>query len=206
MFRIFSIVTLSATFVFIYLSLKKENISLGSLYKSFLNEVKNSFAGLKPGSDGSLKNSIRNLLIYLCLCLILLLALTAYIPTLVAGEHMSGLLLTAHVKSALFFVVLFAAVMIVWSNSYRFNRSDFDILNSAGIKNIKKSSEFWVKISFWTAVLFGIPAICSIILMLYPIFAADGMVYLLDLHKYTSLFLFISVIFHTYFLIISRSN
>ncbi len=122
----------------------------------------------------------------------ILLAITGIIPVLITGLHLSGTFLILHVTVAPLFVLSATVSILYLVHRMRMDKYVWETTRDKS-KNMltKTNSESFKKIEFWLAYLLVIGAIMAIILMMYPLFGPDGQDFLLDLHRYSTLALFL---------------
>ena len=144
---------------------------------------------------------LRKLLSLLTLIFFLILAISAYLQVIFNGGPLTDWALIIHVTVAPFFAVSLMLTVLTWVHKQRFNRQDWLTLRQ--IIRQKKYSvlqenhlHLWNKLYFWIFTLAAIPAIVSIIFQLYPIFNSEGMEYLLQIHRYSTLIIFVALIIH----------
>ncbi len=169
-----------------------ENKSIGDAYHSFLTLIK--------FKDDNLLKSLRIISYQLMLISFALLALTAFLPILFLGGHLSGFPLILHVTVAPVFCVTLALTAVFWAHSQRLFSSDWPNLKNKIVQRICSLEDgiaSWQKIYFWLFLLVSIPAILSIVLGMYPLFGTEGQATLIVIHRYTTLVLFIVAILHT---------
>lgn len=197
MYRVLSIIVIVASLFWLFRFFKKNKFSLGRVVNSFWNDFKNSFANLKEMKSNNLQ---MNLIIFkrffylATLFLFLLMSLTAFIPVLL-GSTLSDIFLLIHVTIAPLFSIFVAILIILFAHSNRFNKSD--ILENSNEQKLKFNQTGYLKLVFWLFALFSVAAMVSIVLNMFPIFGTEGQVYLLDVHKYSTLLLLLLVIFHS---------
>ena len=163
------------------------------------------FSGFKE----DLFKRLRYFFISVSLILFLLLALTGFIPVLILGERLSGLLLIIHVTIAPFFVVALMLTAVFWAHFQQFAHSDSIYLKELRLKKEKQNPSkntqiFWQKLCFWLFLVFSVPAILSIIVSMFPFFGTDGQIALLDIHRYSVLILMVISLFYSD--VLMRSN
>jgi len=166
--------------------------SINNAYQSFLSFIK--------FKDDNLLQTLRVISYQLTLISFVLLAVTAFLPILILGGHLSGFPLILHVTIAPVFCVALALSAVFWAHSQRLFSSDWPNLKSKIIQNICSLGEeisSWQKIYFWIFLLVSIPAILSIVLGMYPIFGTEGQAALILIHSYSTLILFIIASLHT---------
>jgi len=155
--------------------------------------------------------ALRILFYQITLALFFLLAVSGFVPIMITGGHLSGIPLIIHVTIAPFFCVSLALSVLFWVYFLRFDSKDWDYIKGLNQKRKKKHKaildiNFWQKVNFWTFATISLPAITSIILGMYPIFGTSGQEILIELHRYSTLLLFIVVLFHIYLLFIKLNN
>jgi hypothetical protein len=142
--------------------------------------------------------------------LFLALAVTAFVPVLFLGERVSGVLLVIHVTIAPFFSLFFTALALLWAHRLRLHAGDWHVAGEATTPRTGSSSgraapvkaiRLIVKAGFWFALVVSLPLMLSIILGLYPLFGTEGQEYLMRIHGYSALALFLIVVVHTYILL-----
>jgi hypothetical protein len=169
-----------------------DNKSINGAYQSFLDLIK--------FKDGMVLNSLRILSYQITWISFILLALTAFLPIIILGGHLSGFPLILHVTIAPVFCVALALSAIFWAHSQRLFSSDWLNLKSRFVEKIfslKDGIKSWQKIYFWLFLIFSIPAILSIVLGMYPFFGTEGQANLILIHSYSTLILFIIASLHT---------
>jgi hypothetical protein len=122
------------------------------------------------------------------------MALSAFTPIFIFGDSLSGLFLLLHVSIAPLFSIFLAILVILFTHSNRFNKNDLD--NSKKKGKIIFNQMGYMKILYWLIIFFSIPTMISVILTMFPLFGTDGQLYLLEIHRYSTLILFILVILH----------
>jgi len=168
--------------------------------KKRINNAYQSFLSLIKFKDDNLLQTLRVISYQLTLISFALLAVTAFLPILILGGHLSGFPLILHVTIAPVFCVALALSAVFWAHSQRLFSSDWPNLKSKIIQNICSLGEeisSWQKIYFWIFLLVSIPAILSIVLGMYPIFGTEGQAALILIHSYSTLILFIIASLHT---------
>lgn len=153
------------------------------------------------GSKHDVFKRLRYFFLSTTVILFTFLALSGLIPVLILGEQMSGLFLVVHVTIAPFFVVALMLTTIFWAHFQQFDHSDFLYLkNLRDKKEIRKKAKnqqnFWPKIYFWLFLMFSVPAVLSIIFSMFDYFGTAGQIAMLNIHRYTTLVLFILALFY----------
>ncbi len=197
MYSILSLIAIVASLYWLFSFLKKNEFSFGSVANKFWNELKNSISKLKEMKSNNLQanlNLFKRFFYLSTLFLFLLMALSAFIPVLL-GITLSDIFLLVHVTVAPLFSVFLAILIILFAHSNRFNKDD--LKENSDEQKIKINQSGYLKVIFWLVALFSVSAMVSIVLNMFPIFGTEGQVYLLDVHKYSTLLLLLLVIFHS---------
>jgi ABC-type multidrug transport system fused ATPase/permease subunit len=195
MYRPLSIIIITASLVWLFGFLKKNQLSFDGVVNNFWNELTNSSGKLKEQKS---KNWESKLLFYKryfylsTLFLFLLMAISAFIPVLI-GSNLSDIFLLTHVTVAPLFSVLLAISIVLFAHSNKFSKNDFEIRDG---QESKLNLKGYLKVIFWLFALFSVSAMLSIVLSMFPILGTEGQVLLLDVHKYSTLLLLLLVIFH----------
>ena len=141
---------------------------------------------------------LSNFLFVLTSIFFIVLALTGFLPILIFGGHLSGILLIIHVTTAPLFVLSFMLTLVFKAQRKQFTQDDFKYLNDKWIlKNATNISEqFNQKLCFWLFAVFSLPAILSMVLSMYPLFGTGWQVAMLNLHQFSVLVLLIVSMFY----------
>jgi len=145
-------------------------------------------------------NNLRMIAYQLSLVFLILLVLSSYLPVVLTGGHLSGLLLIFHVTIAPLFCISLALFALLWAQTSRFTNDDTRLLKDKSFARIFSDGQLsraWEKVIFWLFLIFALPAILSIILSMYPLFGSQGQEILLQTHRYTTLILFILAVVHS---------
>jgi hypothetical protein len=195
MYRIVLIIVFALVISWILWRIRTEQMDkelFGIFYQGII-----SFKGIFHPKNGEVLNSIRIFNYQLVLLLFLLLAFTGFLPIIIFGGHLSGLVLIVHVTIAPLFCVFYALSLLFWVHFQRFNKDDWHfIVSIRNKKNIASRQIFWQKVYFWLFMLASIPAILAIILGMYPFFGTQGQEVLLEIHRYSTLIMFIIFALH----------
>ena len=197
MYSILSIIAIVASLYWLFSFLKKNEFAFGSVANNFWSELKYSIGQLKGVKSNNLQtnlNLIKQFFYLSTLFLFLLMALSAFIPVLL-GSTLSDIFLLVHVTVAPLFSVFLAILIILFAHSNRFSKKDLQ--ENSDEQKIKFNQSGYLKVIFWLVTLFSVSAMVSIVLNMFPIFGTEGQVYLLDVHKYSTLLLLLLVIFHS---------
>jgi len=136
---------------------------------------------------------LRKILYRITVLLFLILVISGFFPVLILGQSLSGFLLIVHVTVAPLFVLFFTLSVLFNAHSQQFDINDWNYVSRGDTEqNFSKIHHlvFWKKICFWLFTIFSLPAILSVIISMYPLFGTDGQYFLLDMHRYSVLFLF----------------
>jgi cytochrome b subunit of formate dehydrogenase len=143
----------------------------------------------------------RRIVFLLTVLVFLLLAITGFVPLLVLGDHLTGILLVIHVTVAPLFALSLSALALLWAHRLRFLRSDGEAVREL-INNRYQEKEniirFAWKTCFWLVSVLSLPLMLTVILGLYPLFGTEGEEVLIRLHGYSALFLMLVAIVHLY--------
>jgi len=162
-----------------------------------------SLARIQPAQ---VKDDWRKLTLFLSKVSFLVLAITGFIPSVLFGAAVSGLVLILHVLAAVVFALGLVIISLLRAHDQRFNKNDWQSLQHViGKKPRTKKSNpylaaFAKKISFWLILLLALPLIASILLGMYPLFGTHGQEALLQLHGYSALLLVLAVVARLYIL------
>ena len=181
--------------------IRKERLEIKTWQLFFKGII--SFKEISSLKNGKILQSFRSLTYQMVVLLFLLLAASGFLPIIIIGGHLSGVLLIIHLIVAPVFCVLYALSIILWVNTQRFHGEDWTYLVS--LKGIRKNNNkvgsvltkmFWQKIYFWLFMLASLPAIMAIILSMYPFFGTTDNEFLMQLHRYSTLIMFIVFSLH----------
>ncbi len=168
--------------------------------------------GRARGNDASpLKNALRRITYLFAGAFLILLALSGFIPVLITGAHVSGMLLVLHVTIAPLFALSLCALALLWAHRLRFDRSDLqvvlDIRNHATPPG-EPLIRFMLKCGFWAILVLSLPLMLTIILSLFPIFGTEGEAMLIRLHGYSALLLVLAAVaeIHLTFVFMARKE
>lgn len=180
-------------------SLYKRGAKFKKIYNLFITGLKGELKAIRNFTLTNFMSQLfhlKRILYYLTIMLSLILILSGFIPVIFLGEHIYGIFLLIHVLVAPLFCITTALLILLFANQHTFNKQD----------NEKSSPVLYQKISFWVFAFFSIPAIFSIALSLFPIFGTEGLDNLVLLHQISVLFVTLSIIIHSYYLIISNTK
>lgn len=174
---------------------KKAGLNYSLIINRILNHWKESFIRLPEMKEEKSPafQIFSNFLFVLTSIFFIVLALTGFIPILIFGGHLSGILLIIHVTTAPLFVLTFMLTLVFKAQKNQFTQDDFKYLKEKWIlKNATNISEqFNQKLCFWLFAVFSLPAILSMVLSMYPLFGTGWQVAMLNLHQFSVLALLI---------------
>jgi len=123
-----------------------------------------------------------------------LMALSSFIPVLIAGSPISGWMLILHVTVAPFFVISLSLTALLFAVNKLFKPEDRNVVITLKLgREAPVLLPFLSRLSFWMFLVVAIPAVLSVILSMYPLFTAEGLETLVTVHRYATLILFIIV-------------
>ena len=128
------------------------------------------------------------------------LGFTSFYAVIQTGV-MGGWMLFAHMFGAGAFVVALPVIAITWAESSRFGQRTDLSAEEAGYD----APFFWIpKVMFWILLGSGLVVIMTMLLSMLPLFGTDGLLRLLDIHRYAGLLAVIAAIFHLYGVVLQR--
>ena len=200
LFRILVVILIAVSVAWVMLNIRRGIIMPAAIWKKIKNEFR-IFKNLKGDSTIKFFTRFRKMIYLLTMTLFLILAVTSYLQIVMTGGPLSGWLLIIHVSVAPFFAISLMMAILLWAHLRRFDQQDWQYLQQVvGKKKIPailaEKNDVWEKLNFWLFMVSAIPAILSIIFQLYPVFDTDGMKFLLQVHRYSTLILFILVLNH----------
>lgn len=213
-YRIISIIGIVLTIGgFVYAARKNQGMWKGfwNWFSQQTRQTLNALGHLGSLSFAEAMGILKQFLFLLTLLAVVLLALTGFLPVVIAGQHVAGILLMIHAIAAPVFAVSLALLILASAHTHRFLEEDWQavhvIFNREKSSTLAQRSQFWQKVCFWLLTFFSIPVIASILFSMYPIFGTEGQEYLLQLHGYTTLvFTVIAVIYGYYTVTAFRST
>jgi len=188
--RILSLLALLLVAVWLIVYFTKNSGSWQAVSDWFAGELKSAF------SKGWLTNWKRTVFM-LILLVVAVMALTGFIPFIILGKPLGGFALMLHVALAPVFAVLAALFILGRADSHAFDKNSATYLAKSAQKQKKSAADaFWSKIFFWFIAIFAL-AVSSMVFSMYPIFGTIGMDKLLNMHRFSSVALFIFIILFT---------
>lgn len=198
-FRILTIFVLVTAFIWLYKIMKNNDLSIKDLLNNFWDLLKDSWNQLfKLRSYNITQNlqAIKSFVLLFTVLEFIIMAVTGFLPILITGEHLTGILLLIHVAVAPVIALSFAVLVVLFAHSNRFNDGDIYSTPKDEKGKIGFRETAYLKIIFWLISLVSIPAMVSIILGMFPIFGTDGQNTLLEIHRYSVLIIGILVILY----------
>ncbi|MFZ0035281.1 MAG: formate dehydrogenase subunit gamma [Sedimentisphaerales bacterium] len=134
----------------------------------------------------------------------LTLAVTGFAATIYFGKPLSGWLWIVHLAAAPVFAIGLAAIALRWAEDCCFESYDWEWAKRfggylGGDKDVPAGRfNGGQKAFLWTIILLGLVAILSGLVRMFPVFDANIQEIFYQLHRYSSLFLVMTVIAHFY--------
>jgi hypothetical protein len=204
MFRILSILALLALLILLVLDMRKEGLK-GTSFRGWVrtqwDSVRSLWESRRSITRGNALGVLRGLFYLLTLGLFLILAVTGFLPVVMFGGHLSGVLLLVHVTAAPLFALSLAFLSLLWAHRQRFTVENWGTVKHLAARGkVRRDSLFDLvrKLCFWLILFFALPLILSIILGVFPLFGTDGQDNLVLLHGLSALLLTITAVVHTY--------
>jgi cytochrome b subunit of formate dehydrogenase len=214
-FQIFSILGIGVTLWWIYSSQKmNSNLKegLGVWIKKHVYGTCQTLQNYKYLRSRDFFLLIKKLTYLLTILCVLILAVTGFIPVILLGQHLSGVLLILHVSVAPVFAICMALIALFWAHQNQFLPKDWlwfkRLFNQSGNKKLALSEKSisGEKVGYWLLLLISLPLILSILLSMFKFFGTDGQAFLLKLHGYCALFFVLIAIVHTYLIILNQKE
>ena len=204
-FRVVSILLIAALLVYLIRKLKPNKITPKIVWQFCREDFKENLVIAWRIKSGSFFKKTKSIIVHICAALFIILFITAFLPV-VFGYHMSGLFMMVHASSALLASICLVAFVFLFSNSNQLSLEELQ--NLAGNYRQKKTldSRIMLKVLYWLIIALILPAMLSIILMLYPLFGTDGLEFLADVHRWSVLLLTICVIFVQYYRVLIKKE
>jgi cytochrome b561 len=196
MFQIFSAFIFILIGGSIYWAVNRKLLALSAILKQINDEWEALLAQFRvvherPGPVTI--RLLRKLLFLALIVLFIILVFSAFIPALIFGIPLSGLLLILHVTAAPFFVICLMFWVLLQVHSQSFTNENLtsirSILTGSGrvLDLLPTLQPVLYKLIFWLALLLLIPAMLSVILSMYPLFDTETMAMMADVHRYCGL-------------------
>ncbi len=200
-FRIIATLLIAALIAGIAYDLRRRTKSWKAAGNSLLRQLGDSRHGM--GTTGGLDN-LRRIVTMVSTALFLILAITGFLPALLLGSHLSGILLVAHVTTAPLFAISLSVLALLWAHRLRFDEMDWRTAEDFGRREFPGKDvlvRFALKVGFWMVLLLSLPLMLTVILGLFPLFGTDGESLLIRLHGYSALLLLITALGELYVII-----
>ena len=151
----------------------------------------------------SLVGVLRKLVFLLAILCFVVLVVTGFTPMIFLGKLITSWWLMIHATVAPIFAVCIAALAVLWAEQNRFDKNYWPWLTRALLRQPKSTTlpakyELELKISFWAILLLSLPMIFSAILGTFPMLGTYWQGVLLEVHRYSTLFLSLFVIIYLY--------
>ena len=151
----------------------------------------------------SLVGALRKLVFLLALLCFAVLVVTGFVPRVFFGRAIWGYWLSVHATAAPVFAGCMAVLAVLWADNNRFDKNYCPLLNRILARQPKSTTtpqknELELKISFWCIMVLLLPVILSAVLSMFKIFGTDGQEMLLQIHRYSTLFLSLFGIIYLY--------
>lgn len=200
-FRVVSTLLIAASIVFVFRKLKTYKITPYNVWQFIKEDFKENLVIAWRIKSGPIFQKTKSITAHVCAVLFLILFVTAFLPV-VFGYHMTGLFMMIHVSTALLLSILLVVFVLFFSNSNQLSLEEIQNLVKNYNQNKILPSRIMLKVLYWKIIALILPAMLSIILMLYPLFGTEGLEFLADVHRWSVLLLTICVIFVQYFRIL----
>jgi cytochrome b subunit of formate dehydrogenase len=150
------------------------------------------------------RHHFRDLVFFLALFCATILILTGFLFYLILGQSLGGMALLLHVAVAPVFAISMVACLITQAYTHRFDGDDW-VLLKRWLETKKTAPEakafgFLQKVLFWPLMFFA-TLLTSIILTMFPVFGTMGQEFLLNVHRFSAVGFFVSMLFFIYILI-----
>lgn len=171
--------------------------------------VRHTVAGARAHDGRTSRTSLLRVRMVITLATFVLglaLVLTGFIPVILLGEHLTGILLIIHVTVAPFFAVGLAAVALLWSSFHRFTGRDWQVVRYvAGNRSPSHAGihHLLLRTWYWLMLVLSLPLILTVILEMFPLFGTEGEEMLIRIHAYSALFLAITTLGYSYLSLLS---
>jgi len=204
-FRVVSILLIAALLVYLFRKLKPYKIAPKNVWQFCREDFKENLLISWRIKSGSYFQKIKSITAHLCAALFVILFITAFIPV-VFGYHMNGLFMMIHASTALLASICLVAFVFLFSNGNQLSLEELQQLADDYKQKKTLDSRIMLKVFYWFIIALILPAMLSIILMLYPLFGTDGLEFLADVHRWSVLLLTICVIFVQYFRVLIKKE
>ena len=204
MLRVISTLSFLVLLVLITLDMRREVLN-DTTFRSWIRaqwaSMRTLWSTRRSLKAGNALGVFRGLFYLLTLTLFLVLAFTGFIPVVLFGGHLSGVLLLVHATAAPLFALSLALLALLWAHRQRFTDENWGtVKNLAGRRQTEPNHlvDLVRRVCFWLILFFALPLILSIILGVFPLFGTDGQEALVLVHGVSALLLTITAVVHTY--------
>ena len=205
MFRLLSFLILLFLFCWIGYRIFIQDKNWGELSDKFIRIYQKFVETCKNLRAAKFSQIVENCVFPLLIICIVIMALTGFIPVIFLGKPMAGYLLVLHFAIAPLFALCLVVITLAWPYKHLFHKNDWLLL-----KNIVKSKQtdkvdfkkchaLIQKLCYWFLIVLALPVIFSVLFSMYPLFGSIGQVFMLDLHRYSTLLMVLSMIGYFYF-------
>ena len=151
----------------------------------------------------SLVGVLRKLVFLLAILCFVVLVVTGFTPMIFLGKSITSWWLMIHATIAPIFAACIAALAVLWAEKNRLDKNYLPWLNRALLRQPKSTTlpakyELELKISFWAILLLSLPMILSAVLGTFPMLGTYWQGILLQVHRYSTLFLSLFAIIYLY--------
>jgi cytochrome b subunit of formate dehydrogenase len=214
-FQILSILGLGLVIWWIFSSLKINSEKKNRLGEWIEIQFSNSWKSLKDYRNLNFYdffNLFKKIIYLISLLCVLILGITGFLPVIVFGSHLSGILLIIHVSIAPIFAICLALMVLFWAHQHQFLPVDWiwfkNLFNQNNKKNLAldQHSKSGEKVGFWLLMVLSLPLILSILLSMFKFFGTVGQKFLLHLHGFSALLFLMVALVHTYLIILHHKH
>ncbi len=161
--------------------------------------------------ERSLVGVLRKLFFLLAILCFIILALTGFIPRVAFGVALSGWWLMIHATAAPIFAACVAILAVLWADRKRLDKNYWPSLNRILRRQpqsiaTSEKHELKLRICFWIILAMSLPVILAAVMSMFPIFGTHGQESLLQIHRYSTLFLSLFVIKYLYLAALIEMN
>lgn len=131
------------------------------------------------------------------------LAVSGFWPVLAGQDRLAGYWLGVHTMTGTVFATGLAAMALLWAHAAAFEAHDGRWLRRGGL--MRRGDDLPAgrldagqKLFFWALLTLGLVSLGTILLSMIPLFGAEGLGWLYEVHRYAGLALAVLVVLHTY--------
>jgi len=213
MFRIISLVGYIIVFVWILLDIRSKPDDLERVKKWFSARSGQLLTSLKQYKVFSNLDALKKFVYIWLVLFVAIMAFTGFVPHLIFGKALSGVLLMIHVTIAPFFALCATLLALMLAQDSRFFSHELAwIKNSLGLKgetdtfDAETNFSALTKIYFWLLTLLAFTLMFSILLSMFHLFGTPGQEFLLQLHRYSALLFSFALLGQIYLLILNKAR